>query len=210
MTERKTQVKEKIDEIISEIISLLEEENQYVKRDVITEHLLEVGLLDDKEMDWTIIRKEIESNDYAIRYTGKFRGRRYYLDSTPPENHNVDEVSDVVYQILKDNPTEMRWSELMAKLEEKGEEEGVIYMGTKHLTNSVTHIQGTMYEKHPNEFMRGSKRGLWRLKGIHEINNSSFPNYCSNCGTGLVGRPKYCSECGSKIIPYPYSKKGGD
>ena len=198
--DRKKGLLTRIGTIISEIISLLEKENQYTKRDVITEHLLKVGLIDEKETDWAIIRMKIESKDYGIRYVGKYRGRRYYLDSTPPENHNVDEVSDVVYQILKDNPTEMRWTELMAKLEEKGEEEGVIYMGTKHLGNSVTHIQGTMYEKHPNEFMRGSKRGLWRLKGIHEINNSSFPNYCSNCGTGLVGRPKYCSECGFKII----------
>jgi hypothetical protein len=185
--------------IVYEIISVIEEENQYTKRSVITEHLLKEGLIEDEEIDWAIIRKEIEGNDYGVRYVGKFRGRRYYLDSTPPENHNVDEVSDVVYQILKDNPTEMRMTEIMAKLEEKGKEEGVTYMGTGHLYSSTTHIQGALYQKFPNEFMRGSKRGFWMLKGTHEINDPNFPNYCSDCGHGLIGKPKFCSQCGVKI-----------
>lgn len=202
MAERTTQVKEKIDEIISEIISLIEEENRYLTVEEIIEHLIGLGLMvhrrDDVRgrkipfsHDWATIRKKIESGDCDIRYIGKFRGRRYYLDSTPPENHNVDEISDMAYQILKDSPRQMRMSEIMTKLKE-------IYLPVPVMVH-VSYIQRTLYQKYPNEFMRGSKRGFWMLKGTHELDENLFPKYCSNCGTGLKGRPNYCSNCGFRL-----------
>ncbi len=196
--ERTKAIRMIMDTIVYEITSLLEKENTYLKRSVITKHLLNLGLIENETTDWTVVREEIETNDYGIRYIGKFRGRRYYLDSTPPENHNVDEISDIAYQILKDSPRQMRMTEIMAKLAEKSKEDGITIMV------HPSYIQRTLYQKYPNEFMVGSKRGFWMLKGTHEIDDTLFPKYCSNCGVGIkreVGdsRPKYCSNCGFRL-----------
>jgi len=196
--ERAKEIRMIIGTITYEITLLLEEENRYLKRTVIAKHLINLGLIENGTTDWSVIREEIETNDYGIRYTGTFRGRRYYLDSTPPENHNVEEISDMAYQILKDSPRQMRMTEIMAKLEEKSKEDGKI------IKVFPSYIQRTLYQKYPNEFMMGSKRGFWMLKGTHEIDEILFPKYCSNCGTGIkreVGdsRPKYCSNCGFRL-----------
>jgi hypothetical protein len=186
-----------IDEIISEIISLLKQKNKYLKRSVITAHLVEKGLMGENiPKDWQYIVGKIETNDYGIKYTGRFRGRRYYLDSTPTEIHCTSTLAKIAYQILKDSPRELRMSEIVVAMKKKGEEDGVKYIIVDSYT---THIQRALLEHYPNEFTKGSKRGFWMLKGTHEINDPNFPNYCSECGHGLIGKPKFCSQCGVKI-----------
>ena len=193
MTQRKAH--QNFDEIISEIISLLKQKNEYLKRSVITAHLVEKGLMGENiPKDWQYIVRKIETNDYGIKYTGKFRGRRYYLDSTPTEIHCTSTLAKIAYQILKDSPRELRMSEIVVSMKKKGEEDGVKYIIDDSYT---THIQRALLENYPNEFTKGSKRGFWMLKGTHKI--ALFAKYCSNCGTGLVGRPNYCSNCGCKI-----------
>ena len=59
-----------IDEIISEIISLLKQKNEYLKRSAITAHLVEKGLMGENiPKDWKYIVGKIETNDYGIKYT---------------------------------------------------------------------------------------------------------------------------------------------
>ena len=136
----------------------------------------EAGHLDKPITDeeWRDIANHIQMNvdegDSMILIDGKKRGRKYYLLGmtwTTPE-----ELADQAYQVLCESPTELRWKEI----------EDATECSEKESAN----IQRLLKQRRP-DVMKGSKRGLWAIHGLHEIPEPKEPeiNYCWHCGVKL-------------------------
>ena len=117
------------------------------------------------------IQMNVDEGDSMILIDGEKRGRKYYLEGMTwiiPE-----ELADQAYQVLYESPTELRWKEI---------ESAVDAMTLSESAN----IQRILKQKYP-DVIKGSKRGLWAIDGLHEIPELKAPeiNYCWHCGVKL-------------------------
>ena len=117
------------------------------------------------------IQMNVDEGDSMILIDGEKRGRKYYLEGMTwiiPE-----ELADQAYQVLYESPTELRWKEI---------ESAVDAMTLSESAN----IQRILKQKYP-DVIKGSKRGLWAIHGLHEIPELEAPeiNYCWHCGVKL-------------------------
>ena len=124
------------------------------------------------------IQMNVDEGDSMILIDGEKRGRKYYLEGMTwiiPE-----ELADQAYQVLYESPTELRWKEI---------ESAVGYDMTIPdwpMPKRTANIQRILKQKYP-DVIKGSKRGLWAIDGLHEIPELKAPeiNYCWHCGVKL-------------------------
>ena len=117
------------------------------------------------------IQMKYDADEGGILIDGKKRGRKYYLEGmtwTTPE-----ELADQAYQVLCESPTELRWKEI-----ENAADDMTI--------SESANIQRILKQRYP-DVIKGSKRGLWAIHGLHEIPELKAPeiNYCWHCGVKL-------------------------
>ena len=117
------------------------------------------------------IQMNVDEGDSMILIDGEKRGRKYYLEGMTwiiPE-----ELADQAYQVLYESPTELRWKEIENAVDDMTKAESA-------------NIQRILKQKYP-DVIKGSKRGLWAIDGLHEIPELKAPeiNYCWHCGVKL-------------------------
>ena len=161
----------------SDIVEIIMIADKPLSAGQIRNTLEEFGHLDHPITDeeWRVIADQIQKNvdegDSMILIDGEKRGRKYYLEGMTwiiPE-----ELADQAYQVLYESPTELRWKEIESAVDDM-------------MLSESANIQRILKQKYP-DVIKGSKRGLWAIHGLHEIPELKAPeiNYCWHCGVKL-------------------------